>query len=520
MKYFLLFLLCIPCISFGQKFYTGVETSFSTPYQVVDNDYESFIYTKDSAAIISVKLTRSEIIVQKFDGATHEQIQRVVNEYSSSKYSFQDLVKSFNNKIFIIFETPGSRKEASALYAMEIDQDSLKLINTKKLLTFSSKIERSKLNSDFSVSQSFDGSHLLVNYRTKANYKDTTQKSGFHVFDEKMNLVWGREVELPFNPQKIAFTGYQLTDNHEVLTIVKTSPNKYQIVNIDDKKSIYNSIVLPDNIDSHLFLSNNNNSIISVIGLYGDEGLTRVPGTCVRGISIFKINRNGEVIDKDSIPLPKKTIYNVMSKRDSIELTEKELPLGIEALKLMSAKHRLNGEILLISEVSYSEPRHSTSLMGYGGSGSYSEGIKEDVVLLKLDREGNIIWSQNINKLQTADPEVFHKINNISYFHHFNKETNYILYFDHLDNAQLPENKDKMPRHLGGAGGMMTLFSVNDITGEKQRYNLFEITDIDGVSSYQFNVSNILVKDLTFVSEVYIKKKKDSLLKFTFQPMQ
>jgi hypothetical protein len=93
------------------------------------------------------------------------------------------------------------------------------------------------------------------------------------------------------------------------------------------------------------------------------------------------------------------------------------------------------------------------------------------------------------------------------------KGAHYILFVDNRKNATLKMDQPAEP-HKGGFGGFLTAYKIDDTTGKIDKHSILDLTNIEGLKAYQFNVNRIFeAMDKIFMLEVYIKDKQDMMVK-------
>src|SRR5690606_8724765 len=75
---------------------------------------------------------------------------------------------------------------------------------------------------NFTVYQSYDRSHIMVQYRLKPETKRDAKsydELGFHVFDKSMNPIWGGEYKMPHTEAEMNNIAYTVTSKGIVYMI-------------------------------------------------------------------------------------------------------------------------------------------------------------------------------------------------------------------------------------------------------------------------------------------------------------
>jgi hypothetical protein len=89
------------------------------------------------------------------------------------------------------------------------------------------------------------------------------------------------------------------------------------------------------------------------------------------------------------------------------------------------------------------------------------------------------------------------------------------LYMDHEKNTNPNYLNGGAPeKYKDGKGGYLMAYKIDDATGNTERHTIADIKDIKGTEAFQFKTSRIFdAADNTFLLEVYIKGKEDTLIK-------
>jgi len=92
----------------------------------------------------------------------------------------------------------------------------------------------------------------------------------------------------------------------------------------------------------------------------------------------------------------------------------------------------------------------------------------------------------------------------------------YIAYVDNPKNISLTAEGGVPEAHRDGKGGFLTTYKVDYSTGNIEKHTICDLNNInDGLTAYQFSTTRIFKStEGVFLMEIYIKDKKDTMVKF------
>jgi ribosomal protein L21E len=89
----------------------------------------------------------------------------------------------------------------------------------------------------------------------------------------------------------------------------------------------------------------------------------------------------------------------------------------------------------------------------------------------------------------------------------------YLLYMDNIENANIPIDSIPKP-YKDGNEAFLSAYVVDDETGSVEKHVILTMKNIKGIKAYQFNAGRIFnLKENVFMIEIYIKDKKDTMVK-------
>ena len=292
------------------------------------------------------------------------------------------------------------------------------------------------------------------------------------LFDNKLNLKFEKKLKKDIKESNFEFQNLEVSNDGNGIYLLgkvyaddkrkKDAGGKYDFELTKITKDLEKTNVI--NIDKHFVKSLKivvqDEKLIS-IGFYSDEKDNRY-----KGIYYFELNPdNLELKNKKINPFTDQFIidkYGKLSRKELKDLIFK----GIHILE--------NKDIVFNAEESYiiNNGYGSGGIGGVGGIGGGQTFYNfNDIVSIKLDNNGNLIWARNINKSQ-AEP-----LENISFISHTSTfVNNNVFFFINADEKvkKLDDNR----------------VEFRDTGKNKYNLNLIRITE-NGISDFQKILSDV-----------------------------
>lgn len=525
--------MALPFFALGQQLSKDFKVSTGTPYEVVDAVIKDYTPVGNEQ-ILSVKVDGERVSVQKFDSKTMKEICRKWHEDFPKYAKFQKLIQAGDN-YYYIFEAYNKKEKTFTVYSREVDLNTCSLKPSKKLLTSSRPVTKtgemhamagfsmwgSGLFPKFDVITSFDKSKVLIRYRLKPeSRRDAVNKDelGFYVFDASMNKVWGKEVKMPHTEKEMNNLAYTVgKDNVAYMLSYINEKKKFELITVTESGVTNKILPVKDGLVFQKFdLREHANGNILAAGYYANGIDFKVNWTGsmstsmnVNGLYIFEIDKKGEVVNKKDYPFSLDFIQQNLSDRqaEKAEKREEDGKAGIGDLVLREFKVQKDGSIIIVGEVNYT--RNEMWMMGTDLVTHYG-----NIVMTKISADGELLWRKKLPKNQAALADRPDDVGTLGLFYANGNDSHYVLFLDNAKNADL--GVDEVPAaHKGGHGGFLTAYKVNDATGDVEKHLIQDLSEeLNGENIYQFYMSRIeKAKDNAFLVEVYIKKKRDNMIK-------
>lgn len=522
----LLFLLLVMLNVSAQQLSKDFKISISKPYRVVDAK-DKMYFSDNNGFSYSVKTTEDKIVVQKFDVQNMKEVSR--NEYEDTPpYHKAIEVVQIKERFYYLYESINKEADTKSVYAREFLTSDCSLSKERILFTSKGDVAKGsptevlgnwglKGGPSFTVHKSYDNSKIMITYRRKPlSKRDAVNHDllGFFVFDSSFELVWGKEVKMPYTEKDMSNIAYTVSANGIVYMMSLYREKKiFQLLTIPEVGELkVNDVEGGNFMFKDLYMKENKDGNIDFLGFYAKkqnlkyrEGRIETFGFNTNGIRYFELSKTGEVLKSKNIEFPIELINQYSSGRQKRKNENKEEngKAGIRDVKLREFTVNSDGSVFILGEQYYRMTRPNGQ---YGSIESY---YYQDLIATKLDAEGEVVWMKKLPKRQSGSSGRGGM--GIAYFE--NDESHYILFLDNVKNANI--GKDEVPKkHGDGQGGFLTAYKIDDATGDYTKHTLYNSLEVKGIKTYQFRTSRILeALDDVLLVEVYAKNKEDKMIK-------
>lgn len=275
------------------------------------------------------------------------------------------------------------------------------------------------------------------------------------------------------------------TCNYDIL-VLKINESGVEKIEADGLKDILlHSLTLHKTVDDKLISA----------GLYfKDDGLYRSAG-----ILSIDLTENSTPI---YYPIP-------TENHDKPEGKGGQATGGIKNLHGLEIKNTEDGNLLLISE----QVNGFFSYLREGSSGAI--GNHGDVLVSKIDLEGNLTWMKRLEKSQifNINPKSVDSYGCESYKYLYLNEKHYIVYLDNKKNKDT--SFDKIETYCSSCkNGGVFAFVLSD-NGEVKKELLFDIDKEGATSEYDFKEDMRTISETELIFPVLQKKKMEAIVKIT-----
>lgn len=539
LKISLCFLIAAVAVSAQSNLSKDFRVTTSEPYDVVDAQSKQY-FTDNNGFAYSVKTNRENVVVQKFDIRNMKEVAR--NNYTDTPpyNTAVDIVQSGEN-YFYLFESLDKETNKRSVYLRELITGDCSLDKAKLLFTSDGSVANSPIGEDlgvlgakisqvamgyvalqegppFSVFSSFDGSKFMIKYRRKPIKKDDDVNfdlMGFFVFDSSFELIWGREVKMPYTEKEMNNLSYMVGNDGSVYMMTFQNVNKeFRLLTVPQSGELMTkSVDIGKFMFKNLYMKENKAGNIDFLGYYANgldykffEGSFGNLSFNINGIRYFEISKNCDIIKNKDIEFPLAVINKYESERvqSKNEQREEAGKAGIRDLALRQFKVNEDGSIFILGEQYYYTKTYDKNTFS-----TVYRFFYEDLLATKLDVNGNVVWMEKLPKRQLGTQGK----GGLSIAYLEGDQSHYVLFLDNVKNAELDINK--VPAvHMDGRGGYLTAYKIDDNTGKAEKHTLYNSLEVNNIGTYQFNTGRIFkTADNALLVEVYIKGKKDMMIK-------
>ena len=332
-----------------------------------------------------------------------------------------------------------------------------------------------------------------TSYSIILDYKNPKQE-GFllYLFDAESDQIFFKEELIQSKEKNYALQNFQVSEDGKSVYILAKNYNNnvkkleysFELSQISATETKIKTIEIEDKFIKSLKLNFHNNSIYC-IGFYSEKSYEDNDG-----LSFFKFNKQNLE--------PEKIKYSPFTNQFIQDKFGKETDKDIKDLKIKTILFE-NDVILLNAEEEYENTNNSPN-----GNGAVTY-VFNDIVSVKLNTDGDLIWSRNINKKQS------YTYSDDSYISYFSTIKNGISYFFINASEKIKELKNER-------------VEFKDVNPNKANLYLLTI-DSTGNFNYQLllddesnEVTYIVSKGIFINDSCYFlgrKGKKKQLLKVT-----
>ncbi len=365
--------------------------------------------------------------------------------------------------------------------------------------------KKRKNRGGFNVITSRNGEFFAVEY-TIPGLKEESDKYGYKVYDNEINLVSEGDFDLPFDGNLSSIDQHYISNTGDYFLSV----NEYEP---SERKGIFRSYVnykamhifhiTPDGAEQYtmdmddrrvesMTMSSDNDGVFSITGMYGEKGVGGVEGIFHIQLDFFK----NKVIQEGFEAFTKDFITQDWSDRQK-EKADKRAAKGKGEPQLYEYIMRdtevlKDGSIIGSAEQYYVEVRTRTDANGRTTT-TYVYHYN-DIIAFKIGKDGDFDWIKKIDKYQASsnDGGPFS-----SYSRFVDGDKLVFIFNDNVDNykenGEFGLQKDRLRGTLyRKKKNVVAIVSMDIETGEYDRNTLFSREEVDAIAiPKMFNVDYV-----------------------------
>ena len=433
------------------------------------------------------------------DAQFHKEL--VINENKDIQYDMID-VANIHGTLKALCSKGSKKGEDKTLFIATLDPSGKVSSAQKELDKHAIESKRESPFYDWYFSD--DSSKVMIVSMVPENRKDNIEFDAA-LYDNQFNLIWKKHIALPYIEKEYDIESIEVTNNGDLLILGKHYEKRdytMEVIFWNNQGNTRKIIPLDTEdkyIDNVKFIVNKEGNL-SCAGFYCDERKRK----SIKGYCSFVLDtKSGTMKDSKTQPFGPEILGHFMSEKKA------EKGRGLKDLKIRNIYKTDDNGAILVAEVHYSKTftRSSGSF-----TTTYTEYYYEDVLVLKFDNNGKLVWDSYINKDQMQEnTNLFLGIN--SFYSHGKL---FILYNDNpknmekdIDDPDFRREFKDMVRIKKATGVLMTI----DEKGKRTRSQVLDGKEedviLDPAMATQVKNDEVILYARTF----FLKQEKLGKLK-------
>ncbi len=493
----------------------------------------------DGDGYYMVRAEPKKFYLEQYDKQLNQVKSEEIDLGRGSERKYLEFTEQLNGEIYLFTSQYDNSAKKRLLYAEKINRKTLKREGDPVLMTTNNYRSRSNDGFyDYHVSR--DSTKMLVYYDTPYQ-GNTGEKFGLAVFDDQLNQLWSKELELPFKDRLYSVERYKVDNrgNAYLLGIVyrgqmrakrQGRPNyDYHLLayNQDDEYTEY-LLNLQDKFITDMQFEISRTGDIICAGLYSDFGTTSVKGT-------FYL-----LIDSQTHEIKKEYYEQFDAQFLADFMSERKADKGKELTRynLNQLEIRRDGGVVLVAEQFFAKEMRDYNDYRYGyGSPYYYYPSRyysslwrypyryygypfmnddsevqynyNDIIVINIDPDGSIRWAKRIPKRQRSKNDGGR---HSSYTMSVAKGKMFFVFNDNPKNLHKKSSDQRIHNFTKGKESVVVLVSV-DGSGEMKKEPLFQVKDTKTITKPKV-CEQISRDQMIIYSE---KNRKATFARLTFE---
>lgn len=522
--FFVSLLLLIQSLN-GQNKSDKRNLSYGSEYQGFSEALKKYFTIDD--VLLSVCLYRETIILQTFSKDSLNCIGAKDYRGFPKNVQVEDVLE-FNNHVYLFYSTLVHTDSLfeEKLYMKEINVDSCRFEKTKLLMKVDGNVTAILSMQDydnFDFSSSLDQDRFVVQYRRKKKKLKDPVELGYKVYNRDFELVWEKEIEMPYNAKQIQNIDFAIDANSNIYLASYIYRKTHEI-----QKKVTGTGAI--NYDLEIF------KIGVTTGTYSKWEIALDSGYHINSFKIFPLTNDQLIGAGYSSVVGKNSKFNQTSGMFKFNLLDKErkidmlpIPTAIVNQNLKKSEVALNtslerrygkyfkpilkdlvpenliltkdGGMILIGEQNIPIERHYGTMLpvggfaiGYGFMVASPHMLYNDVLVSKFNKDGSMSWIKKLAKRQETTNRIdFFGLQKrgLSFKLVEGENDLYILYMDQFKNLKLPSDKKPAELNDDGDHGFLTAYKINKSSGVSSKAAILDAQRIRGLKTNNFNISGI-----------------------------
>ncbi len=486
--------LIISQLSFGQKLSQSVDVIWGKEFKESKKTTLTDIVGYDESGIYALKartglFAATQKSLGHFDNRMNQtkSVELIQNYKDNELYT--DEVIQFNKNLYLLSIFINQKQKKNYLFISSINKKTLRPNNDLIKIAEIDYRNYSKYNSGtFDYDLSNDSTKLMVFYNLPYD-RGEREKFGFNVYDLNLNLIWEKDITLPYKEELFEIENYIVDNNGNTYILGRMykdidkvkrrgKPNyKYQVLAYSNNGNTLTEypIQLPGKFFTDMNIAINEDNDIICGGFYSEEGTISIKGCYFLCIDGETKNIKTKSFKDFSIGF----LTQYMKERKA-EKTKKKAQKGkdVELYKynLNDFILRSDGGAVLVGEQQYLYIQRTTSTNSSGATTTTTtyHYYYNDIIVININPNGEIDWAEKIPKYQ-------HTINDDGFYSSYAlAAVSDKLFFIFNDNAKnlYYKGSGNVENFTKGKNSIVSIVEL-DANGNQTRTALFKDNDVE-----------------------------------------
>lgn len=338
------------------------------------------------------------------EGLETKKVINVTEQFEDENFRVVEILE-FGNSFWLFSEKREREIKTETLYVQELDVDGGQLGELKEI--FQGQYEGKRNGYSFSIQESVGGSKLLVRIDPPYVAKESLN---FVILSESCEIENEiKDFKIEKQDKNYVISDVLLTDKGKILILGNSFENvKRGLFSV--KGNLEHELILCDgnSIESTTQIELENNLIIDDISLSNTKNgqiylggyYTKEKGIGIDGMFLYPVNvESGSLEEGLYSEFPKEFITEGWSERQKTKAKKKEdkgKDLGLTNLQFRDVMNHSDGSMTIIGEVFWITVHTSTDANGNISTTTVTH--YGDLVVTKVDSEGEVVYTSRINK--------------------------------------------------------------------------------------------------------------------------
>ncbi|MFT5601180.1 MAG: hypothetical protein ACI9N1_001420 [Flavobacteriales bacterium] len=418
MKYLFLILVAVSISAVGQQLkQTDIaEITWGEELKMKrGSNYKEVIFANSQNIFLSKWIKSKLYIEQRTTSMTVVTDQKVAFQLDNINLRFEGLF-SFGDNFIAMGSYSDKKEKVNSLYYKVISKQDLSNQSSWENvgnITF----EKKRRDGDFNYTISSDSTQLLMYFSQAFSGRDTPEKFGFKIFNNKMKLQWSKDIELKYNEELFIVKSFKVDNrgNAYILgkELIETGSEKksekyndvYHILEYSEEGDYQDyEVTLDDRNIKDITIAINQAGDIVCAGFYSENGSF---SKGIKGTFYYVIDGKTKKVKTTNFKeLGEDFITEDWSDRQIAKAKKKEAKKGqaIEAYEfdLKDLVLKSDGGAIMLAEQYYVRisTTTTTSANGVPATRTTYHYYYNDVYVIDINPEGDIQWASRVDKYQ------------------------------------------------------------------------------------------------------------------------